>query len=327
MRSAWTDRLGRLLPEVARRDLFGPAMADLDYERAVKGARASSSWTRARLRIWYGVSAVWLLVDCLRLVAADELAAVLTGRSLPRSHPRKEWHLMVMRDLRHALRLFGREPGFAAAVVLTLALGIGANTALFAVVEAVLLRPLPYPEADRIVLIKHRDLRTGFAKDDLVLGDFIDLSARQQSFDALAGYYAYQAALFAEGEPMRLQGVGLTPAAFGVLGLQPVLGRAFGPEDAREGAPPVAIVSYELWRTALGSDPAVLSRSVQLGASRRLVVGVAPPGFHFPPGNPTDVIVPMLVPATVPAQRHSGWIYGLGRLKAGVSDRAAPIRS
>ncbi len=298
-------------------------MADLEYERAVKGARAASSWTRTWHRIWYGVSAVWLFVGCVRLAVADALAAAFTGRSVPRSLPRKEWHLMIMRDLRHALRLFGREPGFAAAVVLTLALGVGANTALFAVVEAVLLRPLPYPEADRIVLVKHRDLRTGFAKDDLVLGDFIDLSARQQSFDLLAGYYGYQAALFGEGEPLRLEGVALTPAAFGVLGLQPVLGRAFEPGDVSEGSTPVVIVSYELWRTALGSDPAVLSRSIQLGATRRFVVGVAPKGFHFPPGNPTDVIVPNLVPATVPAQRHSGWIYGLGRLKAGVTiDRA-----
>ena len=110
---------------------------------------------------------------------------------------------MVLRDLRHALRIFGREPGFAATVVLTLALGMGANTALFAVVEAVLLRPLPYPAADQLVLVKHRDTRTGLAKHDLVLDDFVDLRARQQSFETLAGYYGHQSVLTREGEPVR----------------------------------------------------------------------------------------------------------------------------
>lgn len=318
MRNPGVRALSRLLPAAIRRDLFAPALADLDYEHAMRMSEATSPMGPARRHIWYGASVAWLLIDCLRLAVVDRVVAMGRGPVDPPASPRKERRLMFLRDLRHALRLFVHEPAFAAAVVLTLALGIGANTALFAVVEAVLLRPLPYPDSDRIVLVKHRDAHTGRTKDDLVLGDFVDLSQRQQSFDAFAGYYGYQGALIGEGEPTRVQGVGLTPAAFGILGLQPVMGRAFEAGDARDGAAPVAIVSYELWRTALGSDPAVLSRSIQLGTERRLVVGVAPPGFHFPPGNPTDVIVPIDVPAAVPALRHSGWIYGLGRLKAGV---------
>jgi len=323
MHNRWIARLARLLPGAAARDLFEPAVADLRYEWARRRRRARSAWALAALRACFTTAVACTALDCLRLAAVDRLASAFMGRPGPPPHPRKEWHRMVFRDLRHAVRVFVHEPAFAAAVVLTLALGIGANTALFAVVEAVLLRPLPYPEADRIVRITHRDARTGRTKDDLVLGDFIDLAQRQQSFDAFAGYYGYQSALVGEGDPVRLQGIGLTPAAFTVLGLQPVMGRAFGPEDAREGAPPVAIVSYELWRTALGSDPAVLSRSIQLGTSRRLVVGVAPPGFQFPPGSPTDVLVPNVVPDTVPAQRHAGWIYGVARLKPGVTMASA----
>ena len=221
-------------------------------------------------------------------------------------------------DLRHALRLFQREPAFAASVVLTLALGIGANTALFALVQAVLLRPLPYADGDRLVLVKHRDVRSGLSKQDIAIGDFVDLQARQQSFEAFAGYSGFQAPLVGAGEPLRVQGATFTPEAFGVLGLQPAMGRTFQAADAIEGAAPVVIVSDELWRTTLGSDPLILSRSIQLGTTRRLVVGVAPPGFHFPPGAPTDVIVPAMVPATAPAERRAGWIYGIGRLKPGV---------
>ena len=222
-------------------------------------------------------------------------------------------------DLRHALRLFRREPGFAAAAVLTLALGIGANTALFAVVEAVLLRPLPYPDADALVLVRHRDTRTGLTKPDIALGDFVDLRARATSFTQLAGYYGFQAPLIGAGEPVRVEGVSVTAEAFGVLGLPLAMGRPFAPADEREGAAPVVIVSDALWRTQLGSDPAILSRSIQLGTTRRLVVGVAAPGFHFPPGSPTDVIVPAQVPDAAPAGRRGGWIYGLGRLDPGVS--------
>jgi putative ABC transport system permease protein len=230
---------------------------------------------------------------------------------------------MFTLDLRHALRLFRREPAFAAAAVVTLALGIGANTALFAVVEAVLLRPLPYPDAERLALVRHRDTRTGLAKPDIALADFVDLRARQRSFTALAGYYGFQSALAGVSEPMRVEGISATPELFDLLGMQPVMGRPFAPADEREDAPPVVIVSHELWRTELGSDPAILSRSIQLGTTRRLVVGVAPPGFHFPPSEPTDVIVPARAPATAAAGRRDGWIYGLARLAPGATIASA----
>src|SRR4029450_12761304 len=103
---------------------------------------------------------------------------------------------MWTHDVRHALRLFRREPAFAATAVLTLALGIGANTALFAVVEAVLLRPLPFEQADRLIVIRHRDVRTDFTKPDIAIGDFIDLRARQGSLEPLSGFGGFQATFF-----------------------------------------------------------------------------------------------------------------------------------
>ena len=216
-----------------------------------------------------------------------------------------------------ALRPFRREPAFAAVAVLTLALGIGANTALFAVVEAVLLRPLPFEQADRLVVLRHRDVSTGRTKPDIAIGDFLDLRTRQRSLESLAGFGGFQSTFFSEREPVLIEGAAVTPDALEALRLQPVLGRRLSDEDARESAAPVALVSYEFWRTELGSDPRVLTRSIQLGETRRMVVGVLPAGFRFPPMPRTDVIVPQPLPAAAPAQRRAGWIYGIGRLRPG----------
>ena len=221
---------------------------------------------------------------------------------------------MWTHDVRHALRLFRREPAFAAAAVLTLTLGIGANTALFAVVEAVLLRPLPFEQADQLVVLRHRDVRTGLTKPDIAIGDFVDLRARQRSLESLAGFSGFQSTFFGDGEPLRVEGAIATPDALRALRLQPALGRLLQEDDARESAAPVAIVSHEFWRTRLGSD---MTRSIQLGTTRRTVVGVLPPGFRFPAMPKTDVIVAQALPAEAPAQRRDGWIYGIGRLRPG----------
>lgn len=226
---------------------------------------------------------------------------------------------MLFRDIRRAARLFHREPAFAATAVFTLMLGIGANTALFAVVEAVLLRPLPLPAADDIVSLRHRDVPTGIAKPHLAIGDVLDMRERQQSLEALAPYSGVQSTLFDGAEPVRVEGLAVSPEMFGALRLELAMGRVFTRDDARADTTPVVIVSDELWRTQLGSDPDILSRSVQIGPTRRLVVGVLPPGFRFPPSARTDVLVPFPLPAAAPASRKAGWIFALGRKKQGVT--------
>ncbi len=224
---------------------------------------------------------------------------------------------MWTHDVRQALRLFRRERTFAAAALLTLALGIGANTALFAVVEAVLLRPLPFERAEQLVVVRHRDVRTGLTKPDIAIGDFVDLRSRQRSFESLAGYSGFQSTFFSDREPVRVEGVVATPDALHTLRVQPALGRLLQDADAREGAEPVVLVSSDFWRTQLGSDERALARSIQLGTTRRMVVGVLPAGFRFPGMSRTDVVVAQVLPATAPAQRKSGWIYGIGRLRPG----------
>jgi len=234
---------------------------------------------------------------------------------------------MWTHDLAQALRIFRREPAFAAAAVLTLTLGIGANTALFAVVDAVLLRPLPFAGADRLVVLRHRDLPTGLTKPDIAVGDFVDLRARQRSLESLGGFGGYTSTLFGGSEPVRVEGVALTPDALTALRISPALGRLLTADDAREGAPPVAMVSHEFWQTRLGSDPKVLARSLQLGSTHTAVVGVLPPGFRFPIARSSDIVIAQPVPTAAPAQRRSGWIYGIGRLRDGstVADAGAEL--
>ena len=230
---------------------------------------------------------------------------------------------MLFRDVRRALRLFVREPGFAATVVLTLALGVGANTALFAIVEAVLLRSLPFASSDALAVVWHRDARTGISKDFIAMGDFVDLRATQRSFRSFAGFGGFTSTLLDEGEPLRVEGLTATPELFDVLGTTVAMGRGLQPDDVREGAAPVVIISHRLWETRFGADPNIAGRSVQIGPTRRSIVGVLPRGFHFPLERPTDVILPMRVPIAAPAERKSGWVLGVGRLADGATIETA----
>ena len=226
---------------------------------------------------------------------------------------------MLLYNFRHAVRLLRREPIFVSAAVLTLALGVGANVAVFAVLEAVMLRPLPYPDADEIVLLNHRDQRTGISKEYIAIGDFVDMAARQGVLENLNGFGGFDGTIYDVGDPFRVRGMVASPGLFEMLRAKPALGRAFVAEDARPGAPLVMILGHELWQTRFGSDPNIVGRSVRVGQQARQVIGIAPPGFRFPPHLPVEVIVPMTMPLEAPAQRKSSWTLAAGRVKAGTT--------
>ena len=226
---------------------------------------------------------------------------------------------MLRYHLRHAIRLLWRDKALTASVVFTLALGFGANSAVFSVVESVLLRPLPYPEADRLVVLGHRDSRSGLTKAFIARGDFIDMASRQQVFERLDGYGNFQATMTGATEPIRVSGLSATPGLFQTLRAEVVAGRGFEEADGRPGAPPVMILGHHTWVSQFGSDAGVIGRSLRLGNSNRQVIGIAGPGFRFPSGDPVDVVAPISLPATAPPERKSGWIFGVGRLKPGVT--------
>ncbi len=224
---------------------------------------------------------------------------------------------MFAHTLRHAFSLLVRDRRFTIAAVLTLALGVGANAAVFSVIEAVLLRPLPYPEAGALAVLNHRDLRTGITKEFVAIGDFVDLAARQTAFEQLAPYGGVRATIVSTSEPLVVRGLIAGPGLFDILRVQPSLGRFFTPEEGRPGAAPVAVLGYDLWERSFGSDPAMIGRRIRIDEQDREVVGIAPRGFRFPPNAATDLIVPAVVPLAAPPDRKASWTFAIGRLKPG----------
>jgi putative ABC transport system permease protein len=228
--------------------------------------------------------------------------------------------VMLVHHVRHAVRLLFREPGFSAAAILTLALGVGANVAVFALIEAVLLRPLPFAHADDLLVLSHRDRRTGITKEFIAIADYVDLAARQSTLESLVAFGSGQSTIFGDGEPLRVTSLSATPDLFDTLKVPPALGRFLVGADARQGAAPVAVIGHEVWQTYFRGDPDLIGRSIKVGTGTRQVVGIAPRGFRFPPSQePAGIIVPMVVPSVAPAARKSGWVFAVARVKPGVT--------
>ena len=224
---------------------------------------------------------------------------------------------MLIYHLRHAVRRLVREPAFTLAAVLTLALGVGANVAVFAVVEAVLLRPLPYPAAEALVTLNHRDQRTGITKEFVAIGDYVDIVDRQTAFASIAAWGKGEATVYGVGEPYQIFAIQGSGTLFDVLRIRPVLGRAFTPEDGVRGAAPVMLLGYEQWRNRFGGDPNVIGRTLRVGTRDRTIVGVTPPNLRFYSTRPADAILPMTLPTAPPQFRKGDWTFLVGRLKPG----------
>jgi putative ABC transport system permease protein len=300
------------------RDVFEPARQDLRIAHLERLAAARSGWARAASHIRYGAAVALLALDCVRVYSS--LPPDFASRC-----PQQEPITMFAYHLRHALRLLLRERGFTTAAVVTLALGVGASAAVFAVVEAVLLRPLPYRDAEALVILNHRDQRTGITKEFIAIGDYVDLAAQQSAFETIGGYGGRRTTVYNMGEPFRAAALLATSSTMDALSVRPVIGRALQPDDSRPGANKVAILGHDLWRMRFGSDAHVVGRGIRLDADDYQIVGVAPPGFHFPPDAPTELILPLTMPLQAPAGRKNGWTFSVARLKAGVGLDAALV--
>jgi putative ABC transport system permease protein len=221
-----------------------------------------------------------------------------------------------MNDLKFALRQLLKNPGFTAVAVLTLALGIGANTAIFSVVNAVLLRPLPFPESDRLVWLSEGNAEGNYP---ISYPNFTDWQAQQTVFDHIGVYNSGSYNLVGSGDPRNLSAARMTAGAFAALRAQPALGRVFSADEDRPGAPPVVVLSHALWQNQFGGDPAVLNRPVRLDGIAYTVVGVMSAGFVFP--TRADVWIP-LGPLTgqwsYQARNNHPGLRGVARLRPGV---------
>jgi putative ABC transport system permease protein len=217
--------------------------------------------------------------------AAGE-ALQTTDREAERRARRTEWLAGLRHDLRLAMRRLVRSPGFSIVAVLTLALGIGANTTLFSVVHAVLLRPLPYPDPDRLVVLwQDHQGRGGEAEQDFNRPDFQELRERTRSIVQVAAVYPRDAALSHEGHAERVSMPIVSHEYFDLFGVQPALGRLFRSEDETRSGDEVVVLSHSLWQRRFGADPKLVGRSVVLDDEPYTVIGIAEAGFRPPEGE------------------------------------------
>jgi predicted permease len=233
----------------------------------------------------------------------------------------------LLKELRYGIRGLLKHPGFTAIAVLTLALGIGANTAVFSVVNAVLLRPLPYSDPARLVTIWEESPEREMFQMPVSLANQRDWVDQNTTFEQIAAYTFAELNLTGAGEPARLLTVRSSANLFSLVGAQPVLGRGFLPEEDKEGANRVVVLSNGVWRSRFGSNPEVIGRSLTLNNQSHTVVGVMPAGVQFPVGfgymgkvlnDPVDLYVP-IAPRANELRRGNYSFFAIGRLKPGVS--------
>jgi putative ABC transport system permease protein len=221
----------------------------------------------------------------------------------------------LWQDMRYGARMLRKQPGFTLIAVLTLALGIGANTAIFSVVNSVLLRPLPYEAPDRLVYVWDSNPTAGFPRFASSPPNFADWRQEQQSFEYLAAFLGWSFNLTGRGEPERLLGARISAEMFPLLGVKPLLGRTFLPEEDKAGKNRVALLSQALWRRRFGEDRNAIGQSITLNGESYTIVGVIPPDFRVPsqselwiPGGFDDL-----------TRRGNHMLGVIGRLKPGVT--------
>ena len=272
-----------------------------------------------------------LPTDDARRAAAERFGDVQSIGGTLREHDRRrergrqrhEYMSDLSNDLRFCLRVFRRAPAFTTVAILTIALGIGATTAIYSVVNAVILRPLPYPEADQLVQVWMDNRRTGLEEDLHSWPNYADLRDQNRVFSGMAAYFTRGYNLTAgcrdtDCEPERVSGLTSTPDLFRVLGVSPALGRAFTAAEAEPGRDRVVILSQGLWTRLFAGDRNVLGRQVRLNGVERTVIGVMPRGFAFPTRD-VDVWVPLAVTPDDKQARSAFWLYAVARLEPGVA--------
>ena len=228
---------------------------------------------------------------------------------------------MLMSDLRYGLRTLLKNPAFAGVAVLTLALGIGANTVIFSVVKAVILSPLPFGEPERIVGVFTINRAQAGELDVFSPANFSDVAEQSRALEAVAAWRYWGFDVSGESEPERLTAGRVSPAFFRALGVSPILGRVFLPEDDATGTEHVVVLGHGLWQKRFGGDPAICGRTIQLNGESHLVLGVMPRGFEFPAG--AEIWAPLGLNESQRQQRGSVFLEVLARLGQGITLEAA----
>jgi putative ABC transport system permease protein len=293
------------------RRVYGADMAAM-FEGQLVETRAGGA---SRARIWTAA-----VVDALVHGGAER------GRPLKRTATAavKEvrrwrwWVYAIRQDIRYAIRLLVKQPAITAIAVLTLALGIGANTAIFSAVNAVLLRPLPYPQPERVMMLWEKRPAEGVFDNVVSPADFLDWAKMQSSFESIAAITSVATDLTGAGDPVRVFSGAVSPSFFEVFGTRPALGRTFRTDEAESGRDRVVIIGHRLWQERFGSDQAIVGKTLSLSGVPHEVIGVLPRSFEFP-DDTLDLWVPMAFAAGDEPSRTSHFLQVYGRLKPSVT--------
>ena len=225
---------------------------------------------------------------------------------------------VLIQDLKYSVRMLAKNPGFTVVAVLTLALGTGANTAIFSVVNAILLRPLPYKDPGQLVQVWETNPQRGFPEFPASPPNFFDWRDQNHSFSQIAAVQYDDYNLTGAGAPTHVFGIDVSPNVFALLGAKPELGRVFTETEDNPNNPQVAIIGHSLWQTQFGSDPNIVGKAIVLDAKSFAVVGVMPASFRYPEAD-TQIWTPLILREDSKTARGAHWLSVIARLKPGVS--------
>jgi putative ABC transport system permease protein len=230
----------------------------------------------------------------------------------------------LVQDLRYGLRILRKSPAFAAIAVLTLGLGIGANTAIFSFVDAWIIRPIPYPQADKLVVLLSHDKKKGWTSNGVSsTADFLDFQKQTTSFEQTAAWTQWDFNLTGDGPPALVDGGRVSWNFFDTLGARPLLGRTFTASDDVSGAAHVAIISEGLWKSRYAQNPKIIGHSINIGDEAYTVVGVMPGKFQFSLLGICNIWTPLALTDKERSDRNSSWFSAFGRLKPDVTQNQA----
>ena len=256
--------------------------------------------------------------ESARKHAQQDFGSTVTVREVTTDMWSGENMHLIIQDVRHAMRSLARVPGFTLIAILTLALGIGANTAIFSVINGVILRPLPFPKADQLVFITSQFPGLGFDQFWVDAAEFLEFRERNQSFQNVGAYTTGAVNVGTDASPQRVASASVSAGFFETMKADPVAGRTFTPEETLPNSPLVAILSYELWQTAFAGHP-VVGKQLQIDGVPRTVVGVMPATFDVHDQNVRLWLPLRLDPAQRAKYRGGHYLYLIGRLKDGVT--------
>jgi len=227
----------------------------------------------------------------------------------------------LLRDLRFSARSLLKRPALTFIAIATLAIGIGANSAIFSTVNALLLKPLPFPDPDRIVAVWEQLPSRGVERNELSVANYLDWNAQNQTFEQLGMYRWWSTNLTGADSPERVQGFLVTPNFLDIVGVKPLMGRGFSAEENQPGKDSVALLTYSLWQRRFGADPNIVNKTISTNGITRTVIGVMPPEFNYPKG--AEIYGPLAMTPDLTRNRQNHSYLGIGRLKPGATIQGA----